>query len=212
LCVTKKISQNAEKGIRGCFSADANERALGVKWDDKRKEVVTVNDEILEGFEEWESDDDADSQSHDGDNQFMIDVAAATGLSFNKKSKKQTKPAKVKEVDAGLIFSQSTIRSRNDDAESEEDSDDTPKTINRSTPTAQTEAISSLSDGPSNKFKNYLDQMTKAFMQLTTMIPNTPENQAALANIRAILPTSQRAGSLSDSQGPGSFGSGALLR
>jgi hypothetical protein len=141
----------------------------------------------------------------------MIDVAAATGLSFNKKSKKKVKSTKVQEVDAGSIFSQSTIRSNND-GESEEDSDDMPKTINRSTPTAQTEAISSLSEGPSNEIKNYLDQMTKALMQLTTMIPNTPENQAALANIRAILPTSQRAGSSSDSQGLGSSGSGALLR
>jgi hypothetical protein len=201
---------NLEKGIRGCFSADANERSLGVKWDDKRKEVVTVDDEILEGFEDWDSDDDTD-QSQDGNNQFMIDVAAATGLSFNKKSKKKVKSTKVQEVDAGSIFSQSTIRSIND-GESEEDSDDTPKTINRSTPTAQTEAISSLSEGPSNEIKNYLDQMTKALMQLTTMIPNTPENQAALANIRAILPTSQRAGSSSDSQGLGSSGSGALLR
>jgi hypothetical protein len=62
-----------EKGIRGCFSADANERALGVKWDDKCKEVVTVDDEILEGFDDWESDDDTDNQRQDG-NQFMIDV------------------------------------------------------------------------------------------------------------------------------------------
>jgi hypothetical protein len=76
-----------EKGIRGCFSANANERALGVKWDDKRKEVVTVNDEILKGFDDWESDDDTENQSQDG-NQFLIDVAAATGLSLNKKSKK----------------------------------------------------------------------------------------------------------------------------
>jgi hypothetical protein len=199
-----------EKGIRGCFSADANERALGVKWDDKRKEVVTVDDEILEGFDDWESDDDTDNQSQDG-NQFMIDVAAATGLSLNKKPKKKLKPTKVREVDAGSIFSQSTIQSRND-GESEEDSDDTPKTINRSTPTAQTEAISSLSEGPSSDIKNYLDQMTMALMQLTTMIPNTPENQAALANIRAILPMSQRAGSSSDSQDLGSSGSGALPR
>jgi hypothetical protein len=110
-----------EKGIWGCFSADANERALGVKWDNKHKEVVTVNDEILEGFDDWESDDDTDNHSQDG-NQFMIDVAAATGLSLNKKSKKKLKPTKVREVDAGSIFSQSTIQSRND-GESEEDSD-----------------------------------------------------------------------------------------
>lgn len=99
-----------EKGIRGCFSADANKRSLGVKWDDKHKEVVTVDDEILEGFEDWESNDDTNNQSQDGNNQFMIDVAAATGLSFNKKSKKKLKSTKIQEVDAGSIFSQSTIR------------------------------------------------------------------------------------------------------
>jgi hypothetical protein len=123
-----------EKGIRGCFSADANERALGA------------------------------------------------------------------------------IRSRTRDAESEEESDDTPKTINRNTPTAQTEAISSLSEGPSTEIKNYLDQMTNGLIQLTTIIPNTPENQAALTSLRALLPTSQRAGCSSDSQGLGSSGSGALPR
>jgi hypothetical protein len=124
-----------EQGIRGCFSADANERALGVKWDDTRKEVVTVDDEILEGFEDWESDDEAENQSQE-DNQFLIDVEAATGLSLGKKSKKKTKltkSMKVQEVDAGSIFSQSTIRSRTRDPESEEESDDTPKTINRNT-------------------------------------------------------------------------------
>jgi hypothetical protein len=182
-----------------------------VKWDDKRKEVVTVDDEILEGFEDWESDDDTENQSQ-GDSQFIIEVAAATGLALNKKNAaRKTKPIKVQETDAGSIFSQSTIRTRNQD-ESEEESDDTPKTINRSTPTAQTEAISSLSEGPSNELKNHSDLMTNALMQLTTLIPNTPENQAALANIRAILPSSQRAGSSSDSQGLGSSGSGALPR
>jgi hypothetical protein len=203
-----------EQGIRGCFSANANERALGVKWDDNRKEVLTVDDEILEDFEDWESDDEADDPYQE-DNQFLIDVEAATGLSLGKKSKKKMKPMKsmkVQEVDAGSIFSQSTIRSRTRDAESEEESDDTPKTINHNTPTAQTEAISSLSEGPSTEIKNYLDQMTNALMQLTTMIANTPENQAALTSLRALLPTSQRAGSSSDSQGLGSSGSGALLR
>jgi hypothetical protein len=90
---------------------------------------------ILEGFEDWESDEQADNQSQE-DNQFLIDVEAATGLSLGKKSKKKTKltkSMKVQEVDAGSIFSQSTIRSRTRDPESEEESDDTPKTINRNT-------------------------------------------------------------------------------
>jgi hypothetical protein len=44
---------------------------------------------ILEGFEDWESDEQADNQSQE-DNQFLIDVEAATGLSLGKKSKKKT--------------------------------------------------------------------------------------------------------------------------
>jgi hypothetical protein len=52
--------------------------------------------------------------------------------------------------------------------------------------------------------------MTSALLELTTMIPNNPENQAALANIRAILPRSRSAGSSSDTDDPGSSGSGTL--
>jgi hypothetical protein len=88
--------------------------------------------------------------------------------------------------------------------------DDTPKTINRSPPTAQTEALSSLSEGVSLELKTKLDQMTTALLQLTTMIPNNPENQAALANIRTIIPQSQSAGSSSDAKNPGPSGSGTL--
>jgi hypothetical protein len=92
-----------------------------------------------------------------------------------------------------------------------EDSDDTPKTINRSTPTAQTEALSSLSEAASSDMRSRLELMTKALMQLTAIIPNTPDNQVALDNIRALLP-SQSAGSSSEVDGPRSTGSGALLR
>jgi hypothetical protein len=82
--------------------------------------------------------------------------------------------------------------------------------INRSTPTAQTKALSSLSEGVSFDLEARLEMMTLALLQLTTMIPNTPDNQAALANIRAILPQSQSAGSSSDAIEPGSLGSGSL--
>jgi hypothetical protein len=138
----------------------------------------------------------------------MIKFAAASGLSAQGKT--NTGPAtKVQEIDASSLFSQSTMRSRRADQNSE-DSDDTPKTINRSPPTAQTEAMSSLSEGVSSDLKTKLEQMTVALLQLTTMIPNNPENQAALANIRAILPQSQSAGSSSDVTKPGSSGSGTL--
>jgi hypothetical protein len=52
--------------------------------------------------------------------------------------------------------------------------------------------------------------MTQALLQLTTMIPNTPENQGALDNIRALLPL-QSAGSSSEIDSSGPSGPGALL-
>jgi hypothetical protein len=140
----------------------------------------------------------------------MINFEKAAGL-LNKKGRQETSgpTTKVQEVDAASLFSQSTMRSRRADQSSEE-SDDTPKTINRSTLTAQTEALSSLSEGVSFDLKSRLEMMTSALLQLTTMIPNTPDNQAALANIRAILPQSQSTGTSSDAIKPGSLGSGSL--
>jgi hypothetical protein len=140
----------------------------------------------------------------------MLNFAAASGLSNKANKPPSGPPTKVIEGDAASLFSQSTMRSKK--AESSDESDDTPKTINRSPPTAQTEALSSLSEGASSDLKARLELMMAALLQITTMIPNNPENQAALANLRAILPSSQRAGSSSDSQDLGSDGSGALLR
>jgi hypothetical protein len=51
----------------------------------------------------------------------------------------------------------------------------------------------------------------KALLQLTTLVPNTPGNQVALVNIRAILLSSQSAGSSSEASGPGLKGPGAML-
>jgi hypothetical protein len=187
-----------EKGIRGCFSADANERAKGVKWDHQKQEVVTVDDEIFESFEALDSDDEADNQKPRV-KQFMINFEAASGLTILNKKEPPGPATKVQDGDSKK-------------ADSSDESDDTPKTINKSTPTAQTEALSSLSEGLSSELKAKLDQMTSALLQITTMIPNNPENQAALANIRAILPQSQSAGSSSDvTKNPGSSGSGTLL-
>jgi hypothetical protein len=196
-----------EKGIRGCFSADANERAKGVKWDDQKKDVVTVDDEIFESFEALDSDDEADIQKPRV-KQFMINFEAASGLMAPNKKSPPGPAIKVQEGDAASLFSQSTMRSKK--ADSSDESDDTPKTINKSPPTAQTEALSSLSEGVSFELKTKLEQMTSALLQLTSMIPNSPENQAALANIRAILPQSRSAGSSSDVFDPRSSGSGAL--
>jgi hypothetical protein len=198
----------SEKGIRACFSADANERAKGVKWDSKRKEVITVDDEIFDSIEEDLDSDDETAQSNA--EQFIFNLAEATGLALTKSQK--MKANKIKEGDAASLFSQSTFRSKENNKEGDsEDSDDTPKTINRSTPTAQTEALSSLSEAVSSDMRSRLELMTKALMQLTTIIPNTPDNQVALDNIRALLP-SQSAGSSSEVDGPRSTGPGALLR
>jgi hypothetical protein len=192
-----------DKGIRQCFSADANERAKGVKWDPVQKEVITVDDEIFESYAlDLEVDDDPDNPN-DKVQQVMLEFAAAAG-----------KPTKVQEGDAASLFSQSTIRSKQKTKgnESSTDSDDTPKTINRATPTAQTEALSSLSDGVPDQLKAHLDKMATALIQLTSLVPLTPENQVALENIRATFPPSQSAGCSSEVSGPGPSGPGALPR
>jgi hypothetical protein len=189
-----------EKGIRACFSADANERSKGVKWDSKRKEVITVDDEIFDGFEEYESEDE---EAQANAKQFIFELSAITGLKLDKDNK-------VQEGDAASLFSQSTFRSAKKKDSDSNESDDTPKTINRATPTAQTEALSSLSEGVSSDLKVKLDTMTKALLQLSSMIPDTPENQVSLNNIRALLPP-PRAGCSSGADGSRSSGSGALL-
>jgi hypothetical protein len=51
----------------------ANKRAKGVKWDPVTKEVITVDDEIFNGFDDWESD--KDDKQFDTVKKFMIDLA-----------------------------------------------------------------------------------------------------------------------------------------
>jgi hypothetical protein len=190
-------------GIRRCFSADENERAKGVKWDPVAKEVITVDDEIFASCLDLDSDDDADHPPEKVQ-KIMLEFAEAAGLP----------PVKVQEGEAASIFSKSTIRSKKKSKgnDSSEDSDDTPKTINRTTNTAQTEAVSTLTDGIPNDLKSHLKKMSNALIQLTALVPNIPENQAALAAIRANFPPSQSAGSSSEANGPGLRGSGALPR
>jgi hypothetical protein len=68
----------------------------------------------------------------------MINFEKAAGL-VNKKGRKELSGpmTEVQEVDASSLFSPSTMHSWKADQSSEE-SDDTPKMINWSTPTAQT--------------------------------------------------------------------------
>jgi hypothetical protein len=88
-----------EKGIRACFTADANERAKGVKWDSQNKEVVTVDDEIFDGFEEYESEDE---EAQANAKKFIFNLSALTGLKLDKDNK-------VQEADAASLFSQLTF-------------------------------------------------------------------------------------------------------
>jgi hypothetical protein len=208
-----------EQGIRTCFSGEANERAKGVKWDPAAKEVVTVDDEIFNGFDDWESDDD-DKQS-DAVKKFMIDLAEVSGVSLSQYLEDNARETKVQETDAASMFSKSTIRSKANatvnTTSSQEDSDmeddDTPVTFNRSTPTSNTADVSSLTEGQfSQEIKSHVDQALSQFiLSITQSLPDTPENQAALANIRAQY-SSQSAGRSSDSTDPGSSDSGALPR
>jgi hypothetical protein len=209
-----------EQGIRTCFSGDANERAKGVKWDPVAKEVVTVDDEIFNGFDGWESDDD-DKQS-DAVKKFMIDLAAVSGVSLSQYLEENARDIKVQETNAASMFSKSTIRSKanatfnttssQDDSDMEED-DDTLVTFNRSTPTSNTADVSSITDGQtSQEIKSRVDSaLSQIILSLTKSLPDTPENQVALANIRAQY-SSQSAGRSSDSTDPGSTDSGALPR
>jgi hypothetical protein len=206
-----------EQGIRTCFSGEANERTKGVKWDPKTKEVVTVDDEIFNGFDDWDSDDD-DKQS-DAVKKFMIDLAAVSGVSLSQYLEENAQAMKVQETDAASMFSKSTIRSKanitstssNEDSDMEDD--DTPVTVNRSTPTSNTADVSSITEGQtSQEVMSRVDQaLSQIILSISQTLPDTPENQAALANIRAQF-SSQSAGRSSDSTDPGSSDSGALPR
>jgi hypothetical protein len=208
-----------EQGIRACFSGEANKRAKGVKWDPVAKEVVTVDDEIFNGFDDWESNDD-DKQS-DAVKKFMIDLAAVSGVSLSQYLEDNAKAMKVQEIDASSMFSKSTIRLKahgttlttNSQEDSDMEDDDTPVTFNQSTPTSNTADVSSITEGQlSQEIKTHVEQALSQFiLSISQSLPDTPENQVALANIRAQF-SSQSAGRSSDPTDPGSSDSGALPR
>jgi hypothetical protein len=196
-----------EKGIRGCFSAEANERSKGVKWDAENQEVVTVDDEIFLSYD-WDSDDE-----NFGSKKVLIDLAGASEL---------PQGPKVQDNDANSVFTRSTFRSQHTIAQppvamdhNSADSDDTPKTINKSTPTAATENMSSISDtnGLNHEILQRMEKMSIMISKLTQLIPDTPGNQAILAEIRSELPNSLSAGCSGESTAPSSSsGTGALPR
>jgi hypothetical protein len=196
-----------EKGIRGCFSVKANERSKGVKWDPENQEVVTVDDEIFLSYD-WDSDNE-----DFGSKKVLIDLAGASDL---------PQGPKVQNTDDNSVFTRSTFRSQHTTAQepshvdhNSAESDDTPKTINQSNPTAITENMSSISDTHvmNQEILNRMEKMSIMLSKLSQLIPDTPGNQALLAEIRSELPNSQRAGSSSESTAPSSSsGTGALPR
>jgi hypothetical protein len=196
-----------EKGIRACFSVEANERSKGVKWDPENREVVTVDDEIFLSYD-WDSDNE-----DFGSKKVLIDLAGASDL---------PQGPKVQNNDDNSVFTRSTFRSQHTTAQgpgnvdhNSAESDDTPKTINRSIPTATTENMSSISDthAINQEILNRMEKMSLMISKLSQLIPDTPGNQALLAEIRSELPNSQSAGSSSESKAPSSSsGTGALPR
>jgi hypothetical protein len=151
----------------------------------------------------------------------MIDLAEVLEVSLSQYLKDNARETKVQETDAASMFSKSTSRSKANatvnTTSSQEDSDmeddNTPVTFKRSTPTSNTADVSSLTEGQlSQEIKSHVNQALSQFiLSITQSLPHTPENQAALANIRAQY-SSQSAGRSSNSTDPGSLDSGALPR
>jgi hypothetical protein len=127
-----------EKGIRGCFSVEANEHSKGVKWDPENQEVVTMDDKIFLSYD-WDSDNE-----DFGPKKVLIDLAGASDL---------PQGPKVQDKDDNSVFTRSTFRSQHTTAQEPNhtdhnlaESDDTLKTINQSNPTTLMENMSSISD------------------------------------------------------------------
>jgi hypothetical protein len=123
---------------------------------------------------------------------------------------------KVQEKDVSSLFSRSTIALQqhprdpgqsqgSDTSKNEEDSDDTPRTINKTASTADTVGLSSLS---TSDIQTKMDLMAQA---IQNFIPNTPENQAFLAQFSAAFSPSPRVGSPSDAPNPGANAPGQSL-
>jgi SPX domain protein involved in polyphosphate accumulation len=90
-----------EKGIRQCFSAEANKCSKGVKWDPVQKEVITVDNEIFESYAlNLDSEDEAENPN-DKLQKIRMEFAA-----------EMDQPTKVQEGDAASLFSQSTFWSK----------------------------------------------------------------------------------------------------
>jgi hypothetical protein len=177
-----------EKGIKSCFSGDACERAKGVRWDAERMEVMTADDEIMVMYHLIYDEDDDQDLVDDFARKILLDFAEVTGANFGTKPAART--TKVQETDAASLFSRSTIASRQNptgtdrsqhskmsEDDNENDSDDTPRTVNKTLSTADTVGLSSLS---TTDIQTKIDLMAQA---ITKFIPNTPETRPSWHNL-----------------------------
>jgi hypothetical protein len=179
-------------------------------------EVMTADDEIMDMYHTIYNEDDDQDLVDDFARKVLLDFAEVTGATFG--AKPAARATKVQETDAASLFSRSTIASRQNpnstgrsqtsdmsEDENENDSDDTPRTVNKTLSTADTVGLSSLS---TTDMQTKMDLMAQA---ITKFIPNTPENQAFLAQFSAAFSSSPRVGSPSDSQHPGAPAPGQSL-
>jgi hypothetical protein len=207
---------NKEKGIKSCFSGEANERSKGVKWDAERMEVMTADDEILDMYRSMYEEDDDHDLVDDFAKKILLDFAEVEGAHLIMKP--AARATKVQEKDASSLFSRSTIASRQNqmnktpsqnsdmsEDDNENDSDDTPRTVNKTVTTADTIGLSSLS---TSDMQTKMDLMAQA---ITKFIPDTPENQAFLAQFSAAFSPSSRVGSPPDDSNPGAPAPGRSL-
>jgi hypothetical protein len=207
---------NKEKGIKSCFSGEANERSKGVKWDAERMEVMTADDEILDMYRSMYEEDDDHDLVDDFAKKILLDFAEVEGAHLIMKP--AARATKVQEKDVSSLFSRSTIASRQNqmnqtpsqnsdmsEDDNENDSDDTPRTVNKTVTTADTIGLSSLS---TSDMQTKMDLMAQA---ITKFIPDTPENQAFLAQFSAAFSPSSRVGSPPDDSNPGAPAPGRSL-
>jgi hypothetical protein len=64
-----------EKGIKSCFSGEANERSKGVRWDAERMEVMTADDDILDMYRSLYDEDDEHDLVDDFARKVLLDFA-----------------------------------------------------------------------------------------------------------------------------------------
>jgi hypothetical protein len=131
-------------------------------------EVMTADDEILDMYHLiYEEDEDQDLVDEFAW-KVLLDFAKVDGTNFT--AKPAAKAMKVQEKDVSSLFSCSTIASQqhprdpgqsqgSDISDDEEDSDDTPRTVNKTVSMADTVGLSSLS---TSDIQTKMDLMAQA--------------------------------------------------